>query len=361
MMGKIDKLLGQLFSQNDELSFKVFCFSIALGSITALVGCCLCFIAGVGWLPALMCLLGSLLVVVLGYIGKQTGHYRAVSIVISLFMNIIVFPILYVTTDGPYSCVPLFFILGLFLCLPVLRGKQRLITFTIEFLFYIVFMWWLYSIKYFSFPSRGHEMYQTMMISLCVIVVVLYIYMTIALMTRQYGIERKKANDLNIALKEQSYKDFLTQAYNRIYLMNYMDKQSHSECIDYGICMIDIDDFKIINDTYGHTIGDIVLKELSDISKDVLGNCGFVSRFGGEEFILIYHYYDKDIIETTLDELRRQLKASIQNSHKFDVTLSCGVYHVNENKYEVDILNEVDCLMYEAKHNGKDCVVFKKD
>ncbi|MBR3617655.1 MAG: GGDEF domain-containing protein, partial [Acholeplasmatales bacterium] len=82
----------------------------------------------------------------------------------------------------------------------------------------------------------------------------------------------------------ESRTDKLTQVHNRYDLYNYINTLEDKS--DYALIMFDIDDFKHINDIYGHLCGDEILKELAKIAKDTFIN-DFVSRYGGEEFIII--------------------------------------------------------------------------
>ena len=109
---------------------------------------------------------------------------------------------------------------------------------------------------------------------------------------------RKKVED---DLYKLGVTDQLTSMYNRRYIMDrlgeILDSKRDSEC---AVAIIDIDKFKDVNDTYGHVVGDLVLKELARISKDKLRSKDIIGRYGGEEFIII-------LPDTTIKDAKRIL------------------------------------------------------
>jgi diguanylate cyclase (GGDEF)-like protein len=146
-----------------------------------------------------------------------------------------------------------------------------------------------------------------------------------------------------------SMTDNLTNLYNRRY---FSDKLIENEKSGY-VALIDLDDFKVINDTYGHNIGDEVLKYMGSLMNEILAD-GNPSRYGGEEFAVFFTDYDKDTVIELLDELRTEF-----SNQKFDfkTTLSVGVSEIIIGDYN-NTMNRVDNLLYEAKKNGKNRIVF---
>ena len=122
--------------------------------------------------------------------------------------------------------------------------------------------------------------------------------------------------------------------------------------------MFDIDNFKSINDTYGHDIGDEVLKTLSNLTLGSIRATDFASRWGGEEFMIL-------LPETSLADTARiaeNIRVAIE-SYKFEaiptpITISLGVAdYKSDYKDKEEIIKNVDIALYEAKHNGKNQVV----
>jgi diguanylate cyclase (GGDEF)-like protein len=123
-----------------------------------------------------------------------------------------------------------------------------------------------------------------------------------------------------------------------------------------SIVFFDIDHFKNVNDTYGHLVGDEVLRHIARLVKSTLRQSDMVARWGGEEFILL-------LPDTPLDSAARvaeNLRAIIEHE-TFDVVehISCsfGVSVLRENETDDELLQRVDELLYQAKTRGRNRVV----
>ncbi len=162
-------------------------------------------------------------------------------------------------------------------------------------------------------------------------------------------------------LQYQATHDNLTKLYNRQKLNDELNKEIQRE-LRYGhgfsLIMFDIDDFKAVNDTYGHDIGDEVLIFISKITQKSIRSTDFASRWGGEEFMILLP--ETNLIDT--ERIAQNLRKNIEN-HKFNgipkpVTISVGVatYQNNDEDKET-IIKNVDIALYKAKENGKNQVV----
>lgn len=150
--------------------------------------------------------------------------------------------------------------------------------------------------------------------------------------------------------------DGLTKIYNRRYFNEYLNQEifkSERYENDLSLIMFDIDHFKSINDTYGHDIGDSVLRELSDLVKCHIRNCDILSRIGGEEFAII----------ATQTSLHNALKLSkkirkVVEEHNFEhviktITISLGVTQFIKGDNIDLIYKRADTALYKAKNNGR--------
>ncbi len=153
------------------------------------------------------------------------------------------------------------------------------------------------------------------------------------------------------------FKDELTGSYNVRYLNNILDELKGSG-ERYSIIMLDIDDFKSINDNYGHQTGDVALKHLVNIAKGCTRKeTDFICRYGGEEFAIILKGAPRDIAVELAERIRRALERTpfISASRQaLSLTASFGVADSNEGD---DIIKIADKKMYKAKHEGKNRVV----
>lgn len=154
--------------------------------------------------------------------------------------------------------------------------------------------------------------------------------------------------------------DELTKLFNRHYMMQvFEDIFENNEADKYWIAMIDIDDFKVINDTYGHNRGDEVLKVLADILRkngEKLNLC----RWGGEEFMLVGRLSEQGrIVEKVLmdimEDVRKTDIAIDDNKISFTITIGAAAYLENQTLDEW--INRADKNLYVGKYNGKNQIV----
>lgn len=169
-------------------------------------------------------------------------------------------------------------------------------------------------------------------------------------------------NKLYNKIKENSERDSLTGLFNRSYFFSSLEDKFKDSKESFAIVMIDIDDFKKCNDTYGHQYGDIVLKEVSVIIKNSLREEDMIARYGGEE-IIIYMYNIKDAVDVynRMSKIRI-LVESTAIRHKdisYSITVSIGI-SVAEEKDETleQIVRRADLNLYKAKNSGKNKVVY---
>lgn len=135
----------------------------------------------------------------------------------------------------------------------------------------------------------------------------------------------------------------------------------------YSLAMIDIDHFKKFNDTYGHDVGDLVLRKVSQVLNKV-GSGGRAYRFGGEEFTVVFAGKTPDQVRPVLDDLRKQVEAAdLRFNHNGEetatkVTVSMGVAHRNaEAKSPEEVIKAADQALYQAKEAGRNRVVVSGD
>ena len=165
------------------------------------------------------------------------------------------------------------------------------------------------------------------------------------------NVELKKKN---MELKEMIMKDSMTGLLNhKSSLKRLKEEVDRARRIDYplSVAMIDIDDFKMINDTLGHQSGDDVLARFASVLKECCRTIDIVGRYGGEEFIIIMPDTNSDDAAFLLDRIR---KCVGETSFKEDVllTFSGGISELNEESVH-GLLKLSDMMLYEAKRKGK--------
>lgn len=126
-----------------------------------------------------------------------------------------------------------------------------------------------------------------------------------------------------------------------------------------SVLIIDIDYFKAINDSYGHTAGDYVLKSISDIMKKNIDNNGYIGRYGGEEFLVVIYNCNEDKVMKIAEDLREKVEKYnfIINSEEINVTVSIGIYNYNKNDEKFyNSIKFADEALYMAKSLGRNKV-----
>lgn len=159
-------------------------------------------------------------------------------------------------------------------------------------------------------------------------------------------------------LKQLSFTDQLTGLYNRYKvreLFEYETKQIVRYQTDLSVMIIDIDYFKAINDNFGHSVGDLILVELAQLLKQTVRSSDIVSRWGGEEFVILCP--KTDLAQTTIvaENIRQKIKTHVF-SHEIRLTVSFGLTSFQENDTLETIIFRADQALYNAKNSGRDIV-----
>lgn len=154
---------------------------------------------------------------------------------------------------------------------------------------------------------------------------------------------------------EELYLDALTGAYNRRYYENRIRKvRGHA-----GVAMIDLDDFKLYNDTCGHNAGDLVLNTVVGIIRGCICKTDILIRYGGDEFLLILQDVDEEIFSKKLKQIRDMVcEAEVPGYARLRLTVSIGGVLADNETIESAVAR-ADGLMYQAK-NRKNMIVTEK-
>lgn len=154
----------------------------------------------------------------------------------------------------------------------------------------------------------------------------------------------------------QAYQDGLTKIYNRRYF-NHMLTQMVREKIPFCLILLDLDNFKNLNDTQGHQHGDYVLKVVALIQKDCTRSYDIVARVGGDEFAIILPRQTKEVCRNIAERIRANVLANPKLFSYPNITISLGIASFPEDAdTEEGILEKADEALYKAKDKGKNCV-----
>ena len=163
-------------------------------------------------------------------------------------------------------------------------------------------------------------------------------------------------------LSELVREDQLTGSLNRRGLDDVFEREtarSDRRGTPLCIAMLDLDDFKRLNDTYGHLAGDGALKHLVKIVKETLRTMDVIARFGGEEFLILLPETTVEAASQTMTRLQRELTKQffLHDNEKVLITFSAGVALRQPNEEQAALVKRADKAMYEAKKSGKNRVV----
>jgi diguanylate cyclase (GGDEF)-like protein len=182
----------------------------------------------------------------------------------------------------------------------------------------------------------------------------------------QYDTIQKHANEIEIYNKKYEHlanHDYVTDLPNRMNFINRLRKEI-SAGNSGTVVMLDIDDFKRINDTLGHVFGDKMIIEISNKLSVIADKQLFVSRFGGDEFLILISNEDNvEEIEKCIKKIMRQFEeALILNYEENYVSFSIGITQFPKDSTDVDrLIMNADTAMYKVKHSGKNNYMFYRD
>ncbi|MBU3159744.1 diguanylate cyclase [Clostridium frigoris] len=175
--------------------------------------------------------------------------------------------------------------------------------------------------------------------------------------------EHKKENEV---LKIYSNTDYLTSVYNHKYFYESFNKKINEGHKQISIMFCDIDKFKLINDSYGHEVGDLILREIAKTMKVVVKDTGMVFRYGGEEFVIILCDYTSEEALIEADEIRKsiiknQLLQEYSDLHP--ITISIGIASYPNNSLDAaGLIKKSDTAMYYSKQNGRNqCNIYNNN
>jgi diguanylate cyclase (GGDEF)-like protein/PAS domain S-box-containing protein len=172
-----------------------------------------------------------------------------------------------------------------------------------------------------------------------------------------------KSRKLEEQLRHMATTDDMTRLHNRRYFIELVEREierSIRYSRPFSMIMFDADKFKTINDTYGHDVGDMVLKAIAATAKDVLRDVDIIGRIGGEEFAVGLPETDQNgamLVANRLHAALEEAFVTLPDGGKVDFTVSLGLAVLDDTATDVDVLlKHADLALYTAKKNGRNRV-----
>ena len=159
-------------------------------------------------------------------------------------------------------------------------------------------------------------------------------------------------------------RDYLTGLYNRRYFFDAMSDYEEvvkDSAEQFAVAMIDIDHFKNINDTYGHDVGDKIIVALSEILRTSTSHRDVVARFGGEEFCVVLKNINRYSAQDIFERIRTEIESfsfHVERETYIKFTVSIGLVMNSDEPLE-EIINQADMMLYNAKNDGRNKLVFE--
>jgi diguanylate cyclase (GGDEF)-like protein len=163
-------------------------------------------------------------------------------------------------------------------------------------------------------------------------------------------------------LRRWMTRDSLTALLNHTHIIEELEREvalAHKECRLLSYAMVDIDHFKLVNDSHGHAVGDRVIKCLSRLLRGGMGKPNAVGRYGGEEFAVILSGQTLMRAAQKMDELRQSFSQLTQRSpvaDDFHSTISIGVAQLKDGMTAQQLIDAADLALYQAKAAGRNQV-----
>ncbi len=165
---------------------------------------------------------------------------------------------------------------------------------------------------------------------------------------------------------DAAHRDPLTGVHNRASMDSAIDREitlARRHGNQLSLLAMDIDHFKKVNDTYGHAMGDCVIKAVAETSKATIRSTDIIYRYGGEEFLILLSNTDKEGATQLAERLRQQIEETciICDGIQISTTVSIGVTHLENDETREQLFAHADSALYEAKASGRNCCkLYKK-
>lgn len=336
------------------------------GTLGALLATASPLISGVfSGLGMVCCIFTALFFLSLFIMTQATKNYDAVIIIGVCGLNFVIYPILYFTMGGIEGGMVLYFIMGIVFSLLLLNFKQSLVIFPLEVLCYIAIFWVgeRYPQFFVDIPNmqRGYVLDNALDFA----VVSLTTFCVIKILYNAYERQQKRAEALVKELEELSITDPLTKVRNRRFLMQAVEseiKKTKRDAQAIAVIMFDIDKFKSVNDTYGHLVGDEVLKNFAGIISSHCREYDIVARYGGEEFVVLLPNTTESVAFNRAEEIRQAVADSeLCSSQHIPITASGGVaiYNSTTMSSVEEFIGRADAYLYEAKESGRNQIIWQ--
>jgi diguanylate cyclase (GGDEF) domain len=360
------KILPILIGEEKEfdLEYRIFNFYCILGILISLLMMAMNYYIK---LPEILgTILGAFVLIILGcwYMSRFRRLFEVATILAAAILILVVTPVLWFFNAGSYGGASYFFVFWGILVCSVFRGWIRYLWLVIIFLvigllMYIEIRFPHIIVPYPTPTSRYIDIYVSITTAMLATTGIFVIW------ANSYRAEHEHVKQYAERLGEMAKTDGLTNLYNHTYLYQRLEDEIYKAAHynqNLSLIMVDIDFFKVFNDTYGHPIGDVILEQFSALLRANIRSSDIAGRYGGEEFLIICPGTDLQGALAITEKLRLLVEnARFGEDRSIVMTISCGIAAWNgENSRE--IVEMADQALYAAKKAGRNRVeIFQQD
>lgn len=312
--------------------------------------------SGLPWIAAAASLGSFFVMLILMAVSFFMTNIALNRIICSIFLNFFMFPVLFWVTGGVNCGMVFYFILGLSVASLILEGKCRVIVLTLALGFDLLNLHLGFKFPELAYPLSYEERWMDIVSSFLIVAV--FIIAVIIIMTEEYRKEHDKVVSHAEKLNQQAITDNLTKLYNQRYLMDALIKMVemyNTTQINISIILLDLDNFKKVNDTYGHLRGNKVLCRFAAILKEKAGDKYIASRYGGEEFMMVLPGCSQEVAMQFAEMIRLDVyhDGVLAELTQNQFSVSGGVAQYQDGISVEEWIRQADNKLYAAKANGK--------
>lgn len=360
----MNDFLEIFMGKDTSMESKIFNIS-AFGLLILILGkLILNVVLRINYLMIFVHLILAMVIFVILILANTTKKYNLYATIACVFMNAsMLFYTRFISVSSSYC---LYFVIGIILTILLFNGKQRYILLILEIVLYFHI---IIGTQGFTKISESYNIFQQYNIGVNVssensgyllfndlFFTVFSLGLSVATVIDGYEKQNKELNDINNYLNDLALKDSLTKLWNRKFMDDWFSKKENIN--DLSVVLFDIDNFKKINDTFGHQVGDDVLKHVTSIiRKNIHSDC-FPIRYGGEEFLILFPKYSNLIATRVADNIRKTVKRNVKiPEDSYIITISGGVATAAQGMSSRKLIKRADDNLYRAKNSGKNKIV----
>ena len=357
----MNRLINRLSKEYGVLSieFKIYVVISLIGIIYSIIGGMMNIVFKIGILPVAISFFMTGVILSLLMYSLRSGRYEWSAFAAISILAVGFYPFIWITSGGSHGNAPYFYIFNFIIIAIIFRGAKAFILSAINILTLLSGI----AIEY-THPemiaSLESDQVRLMDNGIFLIVICVCSFLLVHYIMTEYNLKIGKLDRNKEQLSMLSRTDTLSGLYNRRYIMEILKEKIDSQK-SIALIMIDIDHFKSINDTYGHSIGDQVIVRIAETLKNSTRESDVLGRIGGEEFLIILDTENYDKTYFVAQKLRAVVSQLSWIKFPHQITISLGVYVTQLQDSYSDALEKVDICLYKAKELGRNKVVDYQD